>query len=185
MCFHNFFFFIFTLLISAADAENWNGSAQITFSGTSTLHAGSGTVAAEPFKTTVVMSGGKPRRAASTVTVKVAEMNTDEPKRDQNLRQAMKISSHPLVTGKIDSDFNDIAASGSPPRLPVELTLLGKPQRVTATISNWKLASGKATFDLEFPVSLKASGITVPTVLLFIKVGDTVKVRASVTLIKD
>jgi len=65
------------------------------------------------------------------------------------------------------------------------LNLLGTPQNVTGTISNWKLSGNKATFDLEFPVSMKASGISVPTVLLFIKVGDGIKVRASVTLTKN
>jgi hypothetical protein len=62
------------------------------------------------------------------------------------------------------------------------LTLLGKPQNITGTISNWQLKGGKASFDLEFPVSMKASGISVPSVLFIIRVGDAITVRAHVTL---
>lgn len=131
------------------------------------------------------MSGGKPQRVTSTVVVKAADMDTAEPKRDANMRKAMQTAAHPLITGKIDAPFSAVAAAGVPATLPVELTLLGKPQSVQGTISNWKLADGKATFDLDFPVSMKASGISVPPVLVFIRVGDGVKVHASVTLIQN
>jgi len=53
------------------------------------------------------------------------------------------------------------------------------------TISKWKLNGGKATFDLDFPVLMKASGIAVPAVLVFIRVGDAVTVHASVTLTQN
>jgi hypothetical protein len=95
----------------------------------------------------------------------------------------MKVTDHPLISASIDVPADQIAADGkTPTKLPMTLTLLGKPTKVTATITNWKLVVGKATFDLDFPVSMKASGISVPTVLLFIRVGDGVKVHASVTL---
>jgi hypothetical protein len=58
------------------------------------------------------------------------------------------------------------------------------PQNIIAKISNWQLKDGRATFDMEFPVSMKASGISVPAVLFFIRVGDAVTVRAHVTLSK-
>lgn len=163
-------------------AEIWNGKAQITFEGTSTLHSWSGAVSAQPFKADVTLENGKPQRVVSTVTVKAAEMDTKEAKRDENMHNAMQVSRHPLIVGKIDADFAGIAAAGTPAALPLELNLLGKPQHLTAKISHWKLDGTQATFDLEFSVSLKTSGITVPSVLHFIRVGDAVKVRASVTL---
>ena len=175
----------FLLLATLAHAETWNGKATIAFDGTSTLHDWGGKVAAQPFKADVNMNGDKPVRIVSTVTVKAAEMDTEEGKRDENMRKAMKVTDHPLIVGKIDAKFSEVAAAGTPTKLPIELNLLGKPQNVTGTISNWKLNGNKATFDLEFPVSMKASGISVPTVLLFIKVGDGIKVRASVTLTKN
>lgn len=173
------------LSISSLHAETWSGTAQITFDGTSTLHDWGGKVPTEPFKADVTMDGGKPQRVKAEVTVKTANMDTAEPKRDENMRKAMKADAHPFIVGKIDAKFSDIAAASTPTKLPIELNLLGKPQKLTGTISNWKLTGKKATFDLDFPVSLKASGISVPTVLLFIKVGDGIKVHASVTLTQN
>lgn len=176
---------LFLLLATLVHAETWNGKATIAFDGTSTLHDWGGKVTAQPFKADVTMNGDKPQRIVSTVTVKAAEMDTEEAKRDENMRKAMKVTEHPLIVGKIDAKFSEVAAAGTPTKLPIELNLLGTPQNVTGTISNWKLSGNKATFDLEFPVSMKASGISVPTVLLFIKVGDGIKVRASVILTKN
>lgn len=180
------FFTLFSiLLITSAKADTWAGSAQIQFSGTSTLHDWSGDVTAEPFKAEVAMSGGTPKRITSTVTVKAAGMDTHEPKRDANMLKAMKADTHPLIIGKIDADFGTVAADGVPKTLPIELKLLGVPQKVTGTISNWKLNGSKATFDLDFTASMKASGISVPAVLVFIRVGDGVKVHAAVKLEKN
>jgi hypothetical protein len=152
-----------------ADVSTWSGSSQIRFDGTSTLHDWGGKVSAQPFKAQVTMNGDKPQRIVSTVTVKAAEMVTEEAKRDENMRKAMKVADHPLIVGKIDAKFSEVAAAGTPTKLPIELNLLGTPQNVTGTISNWKLSGNKATFDLDFPVSMKASGISVPTVLIFIR----------------
>jgi hypothetical protein len=176
---------LFLILATLVHAETWNGTGTIAFDGTSTLHDWGGKVTAQPFKADVTMNGDKPVRIVSTVTVKAAEMDTEEAKRDENMRKAMKVTEHPLIVGKIDAKFSEVAAAGTPTKLPIELNLLGTQQNVTGTISNWKLSGNKATFDLEFPVSMKASGISVPTVLLFIKVGDGIKVRASVTLTKN
>ena len=167
-----------------ADTQKWSGNAEITFSGTSTLHDWAGKVSAKPFSTTVSLDdAGNPKLVQATVTVEAAKMDTAEPKRDENMRKAMKAVDHPLVTATIDVPANMIAQDlQTPERLPMKLALLGKPQQVTGIISNYKRQGGQVTFDLDFPVSMKASGISVPSVLLFIRVGDAVKVHASVTL---
>ena len=167
--------------------QGWSGEADITFDGTSTLHAWGGKVSAKPYATEVTLdAAGKPVRIKAEVTVEAVKMDTDEVKRDENMRKAMKVTDYPLIRASIDVAADKIAADGkTPTQLPMTLTLLGKPQQVLATITNWKLTGGKATFDLDFPVSMKASGISVPTVLLFIKVGDSIKVHASVTLTQN
>lgn len=165
--------------------ETWSGTAEITFSGSSTLHDWSGKVSAEPFKTQLFLANDKPSRIKSKVSIKASKMDTDEPKRDENMRKAMKAADHPLIIGSIDADFGTVSPAGNPTRLPMTITLLGKDQVVTATISNWKQSGDRASFDLDFPVSMKASGISVPPVLLFIRVGDAVKVHASVVLTKN
>ena len=178
-------FLILFLSATLLHAETWSGTAQITFDGTSTLHAWGGKVAAEAFKADVTMTDGQPQRVKAEVAVKAANMDTAEPKRDANMLKAMQVDSHPLILGKIDAKFSEIAAASTPTKLPIELNLLGKSQNVTGTISNWKLNGRKASFDLDFPVSMKASGISVPAVLLFIRVGDGVQVHASVTLTQN
>jgi len=181
---------VFFGLAHAAFAEttqSWSGKGDITFEGTSTLHAWGGKVSTKPYATAVTLdAAGKPVRIKADVVVEVVKMDTEEAKRDENMRKAMKVTDYPLIRATIDVAADQIAADGkTPTKLPMTLTLLGKPQQVLATITNWKLTGGKATFDLEFPVSMKASGIRVPTVLLFIKVGDSIQVHASVTLAQN
>ena len=158
--------FLFSLLVAGsalADTSTWSGTSKITFDGTSTLHDWGGKVAAKPFVTTVTTdASGNPTRVEATVTVEAAKMDTAEAKRDENMRKAMKITDHPLITGKIDADFSQIAASGTPTKLPLALTLLGKPQNITATISNWQLKGGKASFDRSPDVSRCEPGRSLP-----------------------
>lgn len=176
---------ILLLSTTLLHAETWSGRAAIRFDGTSTLHDWGGSVIAQPFKVDVTMNGGMPARIVSTVTVKAAEMDTQEARRDENMRKAMKAAEHPLIIARINAKLDEMPAAGRMAKLPLELDLLGRPQNVIGTISNWSLDGGRASFDLDFPVSMKASGISVPAVLLFIRVGDGVKVRVHVNLTRN
>lgn len=181
---------LFWLVCQAASAQTvtrWSGTGEITFSGTSTLHDWAGKVSAQPFTTTVTEdASGKPSRIQARVTVASAKMDTAEPKRDDNMHKAMKVTDYPLIEASLDVPADKIAADGkTPTRLPLTLKLLGKEQKIEAVISHWKRVGKKATFDLDFDVSMKASGIRVPAVLLVIRVGDAVKVHASVTLTQN
>jgi hypothetical protein len=171
----------------AGEAQAWKGLADITFSGTSTLHDWSGKVAAQPFLTRVSTDpGGRPVRVQSSVKIEAAGMDTAEPKRDENMRKAMKTSEHPLITAEIDVPAEKIASDlKSPTQLPMTITLLGRPLQVIGTVSRFKQQAGSITFDLDFPLSMKAGGISVPSVLYFIRVGDVVKIHASVTLTQN
>jgi len=167
-----------------AETSNWSGTSQISFDGTSTLHDWGGKVAAKPFNTTVTTdAAGNPTRVEATVTVEVAKMDTAEAKRDENMRKAMQATAHPLITGVIDTPFTAIRrGDAAPATLPLKLTLLGKTQTITGRISHWQHQGDKASFDLDFDLSLKQSDIKVPSVLLVIRVGDTIKVHAAVSL---
>ncbi|MCB1279183.1 YceI family protein [Prosthecobacter sp.] len=177
-------FLLFATLSAAADTTTWSGTSKISFDGTSTLHAWGGNVEAKPFATKVTTdANGNPTRVEATVTVEAAKMDTDEAKRDENMRKAMKVTEHPLITGVIDTPFTAIRqGDAAPAALPLKLTLLGKTQKLTGKISHWKLDGDKASFDLDFDLSLKKSDIKVPSVLLFIRVGDTIKVHCAVEL---
>ncbi|WP_038162170.1 YceI family protein [Verrucomicrobium sp. BvORR106] len=171
-----------------ADApQRWAGTSTITFAGTSTLHDWSGTVAAAPFTTLVTLNASnQPESLKATVQVKATDMDTQEPKRDENMRKAMKVLEYPLITANLDAPFSRIipAPGKEPATLPFKLSLVGKTHDVTGTISHWELNGDTATFDLDFDLSMKKCGISVPSVLLVIRVGDVVKVHAQVKLVR-
>lgn len=170
------------------DTTNWDGSASIAFSGTSTLHNWDGKVNAEPFTATVVTGDdGGPKSLTASVKVKATGMDTDNDKRDATMQKSMKVTDYPLIEGKFqDVSFASIMPDGkTPSKLPFSLTLLGKKHDVVAVVSNWKLSGDTATFDANFSLSLKQCGITVPSAMLVVRVGDTVKVRVSVKLVRS
>lgn len=180
---------LFSLLANSTLAdtlETWSGKADLTFAGTSTLHDWSGAVTTRPFQTSVTLdAAGQPKRVQAQVIVDAMHMDTAEPKRDENMRKAMKVSDYPLIKAELDVSADSIAPDlKTPTQLPLQLTLLGKPQSIVGTIRHFERKKGKVTFDLDFPISMKASGISVPSVLFFIRVGDGVKVRAKVTLVQ-
>lgn len=173
--------------ISTGATANWDGTAEIAFSGTSTLHTWGGKVSAEPFTASVVTGDdGRPQSLSATVKVKAAGMDTANDKRDANMHKAMKAAEHPLIEGKFqDVSFASIMPDGkTPSKLPFSLTLLGKRHDVVATVTNWKLSGDTATFNVNFSLSLKQCGISVPSALLVVRVGDKVKVNASVKLVR-
>lgn len=174
-------------LHSQAATTRWKGASEIVFAGTSTLHSWSGKVKAEPFAATVVTNdSGQPTHLEAKVQVKVAGMDTAEPDRDTNMRKAMNATGFPLITATMDAPFTQIMdpAAKQPATLPMVLELLGKKHQVAGRISQWKNNGKEADFDLEFELSLKDCGITVPSVLLVIRVGDTIKLHASVKLLR-
>jgi hypothetical protein len=171
-----------------AAATQWTGTSDIRFNGTSTLHSWSGTVSAQPFTATVAMDeNGNPTALKAKVTVKAAAMDTAKAQRDQNMHDAMKVGDFPLITGAMDTAFDQVMKPGerAPSHLPFKLSLMGKEHQVDAAISKWVLKGDTATFDLDFELSLKACGITVPSVLGIIRVGDTIKVHAPVKLVRS
>lgn len=176
-------FFILAPATKAGETQRWSGLSVITFKGTSTLHDWSGKVATEPFVTFVTFNDdGKPSALKAEVQVKAAKMDTSEPKRDEKMREAMRVVEFPLIKGTMDTAFTGVLENGTPAKLPFKLNLLDKTHEVEATISNWRLTGDTATFDLDFDLSMKKCGISVPSVLLVIRVGDTVKVSAEVKL---
>ncbi len=178
---------LFTLVAfhSQAETTQWKGGAEIVFAGTSTLHSWAGKVKAEPFIAKVTTTeSGQPKQLEAKVQVKVGGMDTAEPERDQNMRKAMDATGFPLITATLDAPFTQIMdpASKAPAMLPFTLELLGKKHAVSGRISQWVKTETDASFDLEFELSLKDCGINVPAKLLVIRVGDTIKLNASVKL---
>jgi hypothetical protein len=112
-------------------------------------------------------------------------MDTDKKKRDDNMHADMKVTKFPLIIGEMDTSFAKIMPNGkSPTKLPFTLTIMGKQHTVVGSITDWSLKGNTATFDLDFALSLKKCDIEVPSVLLFINVGDTITLHAPVKLVR-
>lgn len=173
--------FLLPLAASAAP-ETWRGEALASFEGTSTLHDWSGKAPAKPFSATVDAADPKSPHIAAVLQVAVAEMDTDDEGRDENLRKAMRVDEHPLILGKVAARIPPEVVQGSSGRVPIVLSLLGREAAIEGTIGNWRESGKEVSFDCGFDVSLKASGIEIPAFLFFIRVGDGIKVRVRVAL---
>lgn len=163
-------------------AETWNGEARLAFAGTSTLHDWEGRVAAKPFKAEVALVDGRVDRFQAELEVAVAEMDTENEGRDENLRKAMRAEQHPSVLAKVDVRIPPEVVQGSSGKVPITLRLLGKDMTIEGIIENWREEKGQVGFDYGFKVSLSASGIEIPSFLFFIRVGDEITVRSRVAL---
>ncbi|NOY00592.1 MAG: YceI family protein [Verrucomicrobia bacterium] len=175
----------------AQDSSKWKGACEITFFGKSTLHDFAGTVNAEPFVVTISNMTDKSNASASSkVTVKAVKMDTASKKRDANMHDVMKVSTFTdivvdVINLKPDNTkpvFEE--AVPRPTIIPFTLTIKGKKQQLTGTVSAWFYSEDTIKCTVSFPVSLKTSGIVVPTVLGFIKVDDQILVDAKLTLKK-
>ena len=174
--------FLLLPLAALAAPETWKGEALASFEGTSTLHDWSGKAPAKPFTATVDAADPESPRIAAVLQVAVAEMDTDNEGRDENLRKAMRVDEHPLILGKVAARIPPEVVQGSSGRVPIVLSLLGREAAIEGTIENWRESGKEVSFDCGFDVSLKASGIEIPAFLLFIRVGDEIKVRVRVAL---
>ena len=106
-------------------------------------------------------------------------MDTDNADRDENLRKVMRAAEHREILGRAE-----IRPDGGklPDAVRLELVVLGQARVVEARASNWVVSADRVAVDLEFPVSLDAWGIERPSFLMFIRVGDEVRVRVRVEL---
>lgn len=176
----------------AQDAEKWSGTCAITFSGKSTLHDFAGSVQSEPFTATISNPGDTSQAGISgRVVVKAAKMDTENKKRDVKMHEAMEVSTYPGIVAEV-ADWTFAAAGsagdGSPPHpaaIPFTLAIKGKKQQLRGTVADWSATGNAITCTISFPVSLKTSGITVPTVLGLVKVDDQIQVKAKLALKKS
>ncbi|MCB1088107.1 MAG: YceI family protein [Verrucomicrobiae bacterium] len=169
--------------------ESWSGTCTIEFLGKSTLHDFTGTVPAREFtlKATNLEDHEKAQINAE-ISVAVKNMDTKDEKRDENMRDSLKEKDHPLISVTLD----DLKVADTKPKwegrlpipskLPFELTIMGTSHEETGKVESWSEKNGVVTMVVTFPVSLKAYDISVPTVLGFIKVKDTIEVKAILTL---
>jgi hypothetical protein len=189
----SFFSFAFfaLMLVPFARAQDYEGACDIRLLITSTLHDITGRVRCRPFPVTVVDDGnGKRGIPRVDVIIPVDEIDTGNKTRDRQMREMFWSDRFPWIRGvfeDIDPDaFRERILSSPEGRATLDMILrvrnIGRPAQ--AVVSNFREEDGSVVFDAEFPVSLKAYALEPPTVLFFIRVGDTVTVNTTARLEK-
>ena len=173
---------LLTLIAPTLSADAWKGEAKAEFFGTSTLHDWSGHVPLKPFKAEVTLTDGHPSRIQAQLEAGVVEMDTENEGRDEKMHKAMRAEEHPLIIGNADWRIPRDLVHEGPGKVPIALTLLGGKRTVEATVTGWKRTEAGLEFDCEFSLSLKENGIEIPSFLLFIKVGDEIRVKTRVSM---
>ena len=178
--------FLIVPRLARAD-EVWTGTSDVKFHGSSTLHDFDGTVSRVPLRVTVA-PGTNGRVVSATSNVEVKQMNTADEKRDSAMWTMFQQAKFRLLKVEV----NDAAErtlrppGGKPGSMPVTLTIAGTRGTVNAVVTNVVEAPTEGSFDLSFPVSLKAFNLAPPKTLGgVIKVKDTVDVSVHVVLKKD
>jgi hypothetical protein len=179
---------LFTCGFSSLRADEiWTGTSDVKFQGTSTLHDFDGTVPGVPLKVTVA-PGKDGRIVSATSNVEVKKMNTADEKRDNAMWAMFQQAKFRFLKVEVSgvSERTLKPPGGKPGSMPITLTIAGKEGAVVAAVTNVVESPTQGSFDLAFPVSLKAFSLEAPKAMGgLIKVGDTVKVNAHIVLKKD
>ncbi len=175
--------------------QKWNGQAVMEFSGKSTLHDFSGHAPCEPFVWEIVTDPNSHELIInSEIDVQVQKMDTDNKKRDKNMRSMFEADKFTTIHGQVAgvrlAAFKPVAVESKsnhsirivPGSLPIELQIRDTKRKVLADVSQFRASSKDITFAIDFDVSLKEFNLEAPTVMKIIRVGDTVRLRGIVTL---
>lgn len=181
---------VFLLLVpSSAAFAAVHGSYTVSFEGTSTLHSFSGTLPPITFEArpTPDPASGKETWSAD-LEAPVAAMRTENDRRDRNMREMLDASAFPYVKASVRKIDPDTLRGSEKPegeaRRPFtfELTIRDVTHPLVGIVSNWREDPDRASFDLDFDVSLAQFGLEAPTTFLFIRVGDRVAVHVAVSI---
>jgi hypothetical protein len=161
-----------------AFGEPVQGTCEIQFVGTSTLHDFHGSVSNSPFELNFQKSGDTNYSVSGILTAAVVEMNTGNIKRDKKMRLMFEETTYPLIS--VDVGNLIIPAVNAEPLFVrnIDLTIRNKKLNTQVFICDCQITEESISFNVEFSVSLAAFELKPPNVFGLIKVGDTVDVIA-------
>lgn len=167
------------LLGTAVQADDLAAHADITFTGSSTLHDFEGRVSSKPFTAVFAedQQTGKMTVTART-TVSVRDITTDNGKRDKNMYTMFDLDHFKLIEGAL---LNAAVAENAVTHAMLHLKIRNVEQDIEAALSNLKRAGDSFTCTMTFPVSLADFNLKAPSVLGVIRVDDVVQVECTVT----
>jgi polyisoprenoid-binding protein YceI len=157
-------------------ASEWSGTCQADFAVSVTMDSFVGHVATEPF---AIADGSMPAQ----VDVQITKMDTGKKGRNEEMYKMFGADKNPVIHASATSAAMLSLSANATNELPIQLTIAGQTNEVKATLTNFKEADGKRTFDAAFPVSVKSFGLKAPSMMLgAISVHDVVKITAHVSL---
>lgn len=175
-------FILLLALYSNVFAADYRGDCSIVFHGDSTLHGFQGKASCQPF--TVSNSSGVlqiPR-----ISVAVADLDTDNSKRDKKMREMFEEKKFPLITGSAGPvalyDIRAAHKGGDGAKVSVKLKIRDIEKPVSAQVTNLVETDARLTADLAFTLSLAEYQLRPPSVLGMIRVDDKVSAKVSVIL---
>jgi len=181
------FLLVFVLIFSvplAVSATDFRSDCDIAFQGSSTLHDFHGKTRCLPFSVSIIDSVID----MSKVNVAIADMDTDNAKRDKNMREMFEEKKYPLITGSAgvvalkDIRASQKSGSNSTNKISFKLKIRDIAKPVTATITNFVETDSRITATFAFTLSLADFLLMPPSVLGMIKVDDKVSVTATFVL---
>lgn len=181
------------LLLSLAShsyAGESKGTCYITFLGTSTLHDFTGTVRSNPFTINIEGNPGSEKIIRwVAVDVPVNKIDTDNKKRDKKLRKMFQSDTFPLIHGMMKEIHPDKlreelqASKNGAVTMDLSLKIRDIERLIPVRIGNYREYDQQISFNMEFPVSLKAYNLKPPAPLFgLIRVGDRVDVKITFDL---
>jgi hypothetical protein len=180
---------LLALLAGPVFAGTIQGTCDVRFLGTATLHDFTGTVRSRPIAAPLSRdAAGKSTLPSVEVEFPVAEMKTGNDSRDEKMREMFQSDRHPVIRAVArDVDADKVREQmrkepGGKTSLEVTLVIRGVERKVQAASGNWKEDGDRVAFDVEFPVSLREFDLKAPSVFGFIRVGDRVVVKGTFAL---
>ena len=166
------------VLATGSWAEVQQASAEVRFRGTSTLHDFEGSAAADPFTVEIRRDSATSQTIIhATALVPVIGMTTHHHKRDAKMHDMFERSQFAAIEGAVTNVVVPPAGEGAVKML---VRIRDEQQEVDATLSQWRDDGESGSFQLSFPISLKAFGLKPPSVLGVIRVGDEVWVDCTI-----
>ncbi len=164
------------MAVRPAAAELTQGTCEVAFHVSATMHKFTGTVTGDPIS--LKWEGSA---ASWDAQVEVEKMTTDKKKRDKEMFHMFHSTEHPHIVGHAEGVALSELKDGD--TFPVRLTIGEESHELSASVSGVApQEDGGLALTVSFEVSLKEYGLVPPKVLFF-KVKDIVRIDAAYTFV--
>jgi hypothetical protein len=104
-------------------------------------------------------------------------MTTDHKERDKNMFKMLDQETFTLISGSLNDAVLPTTGTAT---ATLRLKIRDVEREVEVTLSNYKRTGDQVSCSMAFPVSLKAFNLKRPSVMVLIRVGDTVQIECTI-----